>query len=458
MSVLALFIPTLVLTSCGGTTVSIRYVLNDGELVGAPESYNTASAPDFSKIVPTRENYAFGGWYTDKKLTQPFSAKDVVGDSVTLYAKWTGETFKINYELDGGTLENPLESYIYGERTVIGTLTPQKENCVFVGWYSNSSFTKRISIIDAESTGDITLYAKFNPSPVKLSEIPDIRRGLVELGFSTVTVSLADYVNTNGTQLAYTAESSNSSVTATVSGNTLTVKFLSAVCDSTVTVKASYGDKELLSFEFSASAVKYTKIVCVGDSLTESSPVYPTYLKNALAPYGIEVINCGRSGAAASEYSNNLSYGSYKEYAKEKYEASLAVEGADCVIIMLGTNDNTRFENNATRYDWSVVAPAYKAAYLSLIEDYRAAYPGVDIVVMSSPEVLDTNTLLISNDIMETYTYPLQKEIAASAGARFIDLRDYLRSFNNAQDFYRDGVHFTELGAEKVADFVLKSL
>ena len=458
--VLALLLPTLILTSCGGSTVSVRYMLNGGELEGAPESYNTASAPDFSKIVPTKENYEFGGWYVDKKLTTPFSPKNPGSDSVVLYAKWLGEEFSISYELDGGSLSNPISSYRYGERTVLHEIMPTKDNHVFVGWFTDAACTKRITTIDTETSGDMTLYAKFNPNPVKLANIPDVRRGFVKLGYSTSTVNLANYINDNGTSLTYTATSTSSDVVVSISGKTLTVKFNKSVCDATVTVSATYAGVEYASFEFSATAVEYKNIVCVGDSLTASLPAYPPYLADMLSDYGITVHNFGRSGTSISDYTNNPNYGSYTTYGEEQYLASLALESADLVIIMLGTNDNTKIVDGSTQYDWSIVAPNYKANYLSLINDYRQAYAGADIVIMSSPDVMSTNKLNASNDVLETYVYSLQQEIAKEAGAIFIDLRVHLRSVSNVTDLYRpdDGVHFSEYGANEVAKFVLKSL
>ena len=41
--------------------------------------------------APYREGYDFGGWYTDKNLTTPYTAKKLTADT-TVYAKWTPKT------------------------------------------------------------------------------------------------------------------------------------------------------------------------------------------------------------------------------------------------------------------------------------------------------------------------------------------------------------------------------
>lgn len=50
---------------------------------------------------PTRDGFTFGGWYTDRALTNEFTAWKMPADSLTLYAKWTaaagGVTYYVQY-------------------------------------------------------------------------------------------------------------------------------------------------------------------------------------------------------------------------------------------------------------------------------------------------------------------------------------------------------------------------
>ena len=53
------------------------------------------SRVDLTKYVPTREGFAFTGWYTDKACTEKYSAKKVNG-TLNLYAKnWVNVTYKV---------------------------------------------------------------------------------------------------------------------------------------------------------------------------------------------------------------------------------------------------------------------------------------------------------------------------------------------------------------------------
>lgn len=61
--------------SRGGTDVAYQE-LRYGDLVTEPEA-------------PTREGYAFGGWYQDDACQLPWDFTDgAVGSDLTLYAKW----------------------------------------------------------------------------------------------------------------------------------------------------------------------------------------------------------------------------------------------------------------------------------------------------------------------------------------------------------------------------------
>ncbi len=60
----------------GGTPVEMQSGIMHGELIEVPEE-------------PTREGFEFDGWYLDSAGTMPWDPeKDVVTESITLYAGW----------------------------------------------------------------------------------------------------------------------------------------------------------------------------------------------------------------------------------------------------------------------------------------------------------------------------------------------------------------------------------
>lgn len=119
-----------------------------------------------------RANYLFTGWNTEadgsgitvkaggnfKNLTTQNNK------TVKLYAQWEKISYTITYELDGGimTEENPA-SYD-AETETFQLKEPVKEGFQFLGWYTEPSFTNRITQITKGTKKNYTLYAKWEVS------------------------------------------------------------------------------------------------------------------------------------------------------------------------------------------------------------------------------------------------------------------------------------------------------
>ena len=116
-----------------------------------------------------RSGYTFVGWntkadgsgtaYADKASVRNLTSTN--GETVTLYAQWKRTRYSITYVLKGGenSSKNP-ESYT----KVTSTITlknPTRDGYTFKGWYSDSKYTKRVKTIQKGSTGNKTLYAKW---------------------------------------------------------------------------------------------------------------------------------------------------------------------------------------------------------------------------------------------------------------------------------------------------------
>lgn len=116
-----------------------------------------------------RKGYSFKDWNTKKNgsgktYKNKESVKNLVsanGKSITLYAQWEKKSYKITYKLNGGTNKstNPKQ---YDVTTKTITLkAPTRKGYIFKGWYKDSKFKKQIKKITKGSTGNITLYAKW---------------------------------------------------------------------------------------------------------------------------------------------------------------------------------------------------------------------------------------------------------------------------------------------------------
>ena len=143
-------------------TYKISYKLDGGKNSSKnPKSYQVTTATIKLK-APTKKGYTFEGWYSDKEFTKKVtSIKTGSAGDVKLYAKWSLNTYKISYKLNGGTnSDNNPDNYTVESKS-IKLKKPTKSGYKFVGWYSDKKMTKKVTKIKAGSTGKVTLYAKW---------------------------------------------------------------------------------------------------------------------------------------------------------------------------------------------------------------------------------------------------------------------------------------------------------
>lgn len=134
-----------------------------------------------SDIGYTRTGYTFAGWtrvldstdivYTNKQAVRNLA--DTQDAIVNLYTVWTPTTYKVIYNLDGGTITGTQYDATIGyydefniespDFTLPTTIT--KDGAVFDGWYTSStnfSETNKITKIVQGSYNDKAVYAKWN--------------------------------------------------------------------------------------------------------------------------------------------------------------------------------------------------------------------------------------------------------------------------------------------------------
>lgn len=149
-------------------TYNISYV--DAEVNNPnPTTYTYGSSVSLQSL--SRTGYTFGGWYLDDEYTLPMSyiSSTTYGDLV-LYAKWNVQTYTISYINATDDNPNPT-SYTYGTEIVLQSLS--KEGYDFGGWYTNSSYTNQITSITSTMSGNLTLYAKWNPKTYNITYVVD---------------------------------------------------------------------------------------------------------------------------------------------------------------------------------------------------------------------------------------------------------------------------------------------
>lgn len=101
-----------------------------------------------------RTGYTFGGWNKADGTAWDY-ASDTVTDNITLYAKWTANTYTVTFDSTGGS-EVDAQPVAYGEKAK-KPAAPQKTGYAFGGWYLGDTKYDFAAVV----TEDMTLTAKW---------------------------------------------------------------------------------------------------------------------------------------------------------------------------------------------------------------------------------------------------------------------------------------------------------
>ena len=149
----------------------ILYVLNGGK----NHAKNPGSYPVNTTVRlqnPTKEGYTFAGWYTDSRFTDKITAVTKTQGDVTVYAKWTENSYTIRYEKNQGVCPkgkgmNP-EKVSYTEEKPLAGNVFERTGYVFRGWntQANGKGTaygdgETVSRLSSRNNGTVTLYAQW---------------------------------------------------------------------------------------------------------------------------------------------------------------------------------------------------------------------------------------------------------------------------------------------------------
>lgn len=146
----------------------ITWMVNEGGTINETPEYSKTVFLGEAITAPTvtaMDGYRFDGWYTDGS-TFAEHTKFKTGDKmpegdVTYYAKWTLIQYSITYNLNGGTnhAENPAEYNVSSEKITL--LEPSKTGYRFDGWYTDDTYSTKVTEIATGKTGHAVLYAKW---------------------------------------------------------------------------------------------------------------------------------------------------------------------------------------------------------------------------------------------------------------------------------------------------------
>jgi uncharacterized repeat protein (TIGR02543 family) len=144
---------------------AIRYRLDGGTNNAAnQDSYSKESAP-ITLFAPTRDDYTFGGWYTDAGLTAAVTGVAIPTNSTgerTFYAKWTATEYDITYNNVNGAANDNQATYTVESTAITLSALGVRTGYTFGGWYTTEDFSgDKVTSIAAGSTGNKEFWAKW---------------------------------------------------------------------------------------------------------------------------------------------------------------------------------------------------------------------------------------------------------------------------------------------------------
>ena len=271
---------------------TITYVNVEGATNENPASYNVETETITLKD-PVKTGYTFAGWYKDGEFTTQVTeiTQGSTGD-ITLYAKWVKEgDYTITYvNVEGATNENPAS---YNVET--GTITlkdPVKPGYTFGGWYKDGEFTTQVTEITQDTTGNITLYAKWElvsyTITYELNDGTNAPENPAGYNVETETITLKDPVKTGYTfdgwykTVDFTGEAVTEITQGTTGDITLYAKWIEIIVPETLEVKGGNctlngTEVTLSSFWISKYEVTQEEFVSVMTGNTNGIEANPSY-------------------------------------------------------------------------------------------------------------------------------------------------------------------------------------
>jgi len=137
---------------------TVRFITDGGGYID--DQIITKGQPARRPDDPVKAGHSFIDWYDNGALSGlPYNFILPVTRDITLYARWSTNTFKVTFNSNGG---NDIPGQDVIERGIIDKPTdPYKDGYNFGGWYKESALNTKWNFTDDTVTAGITLYARW---------------------------------------------------------------------------------------------------------------------------------------------------------------------------------------------------------------------------------------------------------------------------------------------------------
>lgn len=153
----------------------ITYVISDDETVTMSAEFGKALA---APADPTREGYAFEGWYTALAGGEKYDFTKPVTENARIYAHWTQTSAIVTFDanFDGG---EKAEVAVEIGKAVEEAPTLTRTGYEFTQWYADAAATKEYDLTTAV-TENMTLFAGWQKKELTVTFDPNYEGGKTE--------------------------------------------------------------------------------------------------------------------------------------------------------------------------------------------------------------------------------------------------------------------------------------
>ena len=223
------------------TVYQIQYNYVGGSAEGNPSTY-TIETESFTLVNPTLKGYTFAGWTeiysnTDRGMTVTIEK----GSTGKLYfqARWTLNTYTIDYELNGGTVNGNNPTTFTVNSDDITLINPTKTGYTFAGWTGTGLTAATQTVTIAKGSVDNRSYtANWTINQYTITFDTD--------GGSAIAAITQDYNSavtapSAPTKTGYTFAGWDKEIPATMPAENITIKALWTINQYTITFDTDGG-------------------------------------------------------------------------------------------------------------------------------------------------------------------------------------------------------------------------
>lgn len=150
--------PTTYYARWTAKSYTITWNLGDGRTETSSQTYG-------AKLIlpeePSRSGYSFAGWFTSSTGGTQVTSSTIytTAGASTYYARWTGDSYTITWDLGDGKTETTQQ--VYGTNLTLPT-APTKAGHTFMGWYTEKTGGTQVTGNTIYQTqGPSTYYAQW---------------------------------------------------------------------------------------------------------------------------------------------------------------------------------------------------------------------------------------------------------------------------------------------------------